>query len=106
MKNSFVRFYFDRDRTPEETAMMKIKIESKTPIICNSIPYSNEFVKQSVTLASDGTGANEFLHMDTMKITELYVNLDQDNLPELKFYKDAKEEILKRVKNFSEEVFR
>ncbi len=105
MKNSFVRFYFDRDRTPEETAMMKIKIEAKTPIICNSIPYSNEFIKHNVTLGTDGA-PNEFLHMDTMKISELYVNLDQDNLPELKFYKDAKEEILKRVKNFSEEVFR
>src|SRR6185369_9531329 len=46
LKNSFVRFFFDKDKSPEDIAMMKMKIETKTPIVNNSIPYSKEYAKQ------------------------------------------------------------
>jgi DNA repair exonuclease SbcCD nuclease subunit len=104
LSNSFVRFFFDRDKNPEDLALMKLKIEAKKPIILNNIPYNKEFVEE--IKKDDERKANEYLHMDIMKLGEVYVELNQNDIPETKFYKDPKNEILNRLKNYSDEILK
>lgn len=101
LSNSFVRFYYNTSHSPEEMAIMKLKIDAKKPLlIANSIPYSENVIE--VINQTNEEEANKYLHMDIMKLGEVYVNGRESDLPKLKFYKDPKDEILKRLRKYDE----
>lgn len=102
LKNSFVRFYIDRNKSPEEFLEAKLKLEAKKPLVLNTIPYKDEIIENRID--SQQKDANQVLHMDMLNLTDLYLNKNEEDLPELKYYKNPKEEIMKRMRTFSEEV--
>lgn len=101
--NTFVRFFFDKNKSPEELSTLKMKLEAKKPLTVKSLPYKDlkaDIVKHNGMEME----ANNLLHMDPYLITEVYVTANENILPEVKFYKNVKDEILNRSKNYLESI--
>lgn len=102
LSKSFVRLYVDRDKTPEEILKCILKVEGRNPLVLKRLPYKG--VTKENFQGEEVRSANETLHMDINNLSEVYLNQREDELPALTYYKDPKEEILKRVKQFDLEV--
>lgn len=102
LRNSFVRFYIDRNKSPEEFLKAKMKIEAKKPLVLKTIPYKDKIIENNVD--HDQKEANQALHMDMISLSNLYINKNEEDLPELKYYKNPKEEIMKRMRQFNDDT--
>lgn len=102
LRNSFVRFYIDRNKSPEEFLKAKMKIEAKKPLVLKTIPYKDKIIENNID--HQQKDANQALHMDMLSLSNLYINKNEEDLPELKYYKDPKEEIMKRMRQFNDDT--
>lgn len=106
LNNSFVRFYFDRDTSPEDLAVLKMKIESKKPILILPNPYKSLNETELNLCESEGDNANEYLNMDISKLTGKYLEINTENIPSTKYYDNPKKFILGKIDSYSEEIIK
>lgn len=103
LNNSFVRFYIANSNSSEEEFNLRLKMESKKPLLIIPIPYSGE--KDELIAKTDiEKEATKIIGMDTYRLAEMYINNNTDSLPVLKSSNDAISEILKQIKHFSLEI--
>lgn len=103
LSNCFVRFYSSNDLSKEEEFELRLKIEKKSPILIRPMPYKGskeENEKKDETLRE----ANRILAMDTVNLSEIYIDQNIDSLPELTLYDDAKAEVLNRINTYKETI--
>jgi len=103
VSNSFVRFYMSNDRTMEESFEMRLIVESKNPLIIKKIPYSGE-KKEIAQKTEVQREANRLLGMDTLKLSEVWIEQNSEDLPELSMGKASKDLILDKIKSFKKEL--
>ena len=103
LSNSFVRFYMSNKLSMEEIFEMRLKIESKNPLLIKKIPYDggekNEEEKKEIQ-----ENATNLLGKSTIKLAEMYIDQHLDELPNLKLTKDSRKAILDRITEYKTEL--
>ena len=103
LSNSFVRFYVANQNSNEEEFNLRLKMESKKPLLIMPIPYSIA-VDESGDKTESEQEATKIIGMDTYRLSELYIENNPNTLPVLKLSDDPVAEILKQIKHFSNEM--
>ena len=103
LSNSFVRLYMSDTLSQEEEFEIRMKVANKSPLLIRLMPYkgSRKEVEEKVEHERE---ANRILGMDTLNLSEIYIEQNSDTLPELKLYKDSKVEVLNRIKMYKETI--
>lgn len=103
LSNSFVRLYISNLLTQEEEFEIRMKVEKTNPLLIRPMPYkgTREEVEEKDEVHRE---ANRILAMDTLNLSEIYIDQNTDSLPELKLYEDPKKEVLTRIKNYKETI--
>lgn len=99
LSNSFVRLYMSNSLSLEETFELRLKIESKNPIIIKKIPYEGKD-KGDEEKKEIQQEANKLLGMDTVKLSEMYIDQHTSELPSLKLTKNSRKAVLDRIKEY------
>ena len=99
LSNVFVRLYMSNSLSLEEIFEIRTKIENKNPLIIKKIPYDgkNKDTEDKKEIQQE---ANKLLGMDTVRLSEMYIDLHSDDLPVLKTTKDSRNAILDRIKEY------
>lgn len=103
LENCFVRLYLSNSLSQEEEFEIRMKVEKKNPLLIRPMPYKGnkeEIEKKDETQRE----ANRILAMDTLNLSEIYIDQNSDTLPTLKLYNDAKTEVLSRIKQYKETI--
>ena len=87
----------------EEIFEMRLKLESKNPLLIKKIPYDggekNEEEKKEIQ-----ENATNLLGKSTIKLAEMYIDQHLDELPNLKLTKDSRKAILDRITEYKTEL--
>lgn len=103
LTNSFVRFYMSNSLSMEQIFDLRLKIESKNPLLIKKIPYDggekNDEEKREIQ-----EQANNLLGKSTVKLAEMYIDQHEDELPKLKLTTDSRKAILDRIEEYKAEL--
>lgn len=103
LTNSFVRLYISDDKSVEDKLVINLKIEAKHPLKINKIPYKGD-PKDIEEKTEIERSANELLSMDTLKLSEVYIEQNQETLPTLQLNTDTKQVVLEKIKTYKREL--
>lgn len=103
LSNSFVRLYLSGDLSQEEAFEIRVKIENANPLLIRPMPYKGTR-KEVENKEETQREANRILAMDTMNLSEIYIDQNTASLPKLKIYKDSKKEVLSRIQKYKETI--
>lgn len=103
LENCFVRLYMSDALSQEDEFEIRMKVQNKNPLLIRPMPYkgTREEIEEKNETERE---ANRILAMDTVNLSEIYIDQNSDSLPELKLYKDSKQEVLSRIKNYKETI--
>jgi len=103
LSNSFVRLYMSNALSQEEEFEIRLKVEKKNPLLIRPMPYKG--TKAEVEKKEENQReANRILAMDTLNLSEIYIDQNADSLPELKLYEDSKKEVLSRIQKYQDTI--
>jgi DNA repair exonuclease SbcCD nuclease subunit len=103
LTNSFVRFFINNDKTAEELLEINLKIDNKKPLIIKKIPYTGD--KKSVEEKdSVQREANAILGMDIIRLSEVYIEENEESLPKLSSNQNSKEVVLEKIRSYKKEL--
>lgn len=103
LSNSFVRVFMSSSHTKEEEFEILLKIDNKKPILKRIVPYKGS-KEEAVEQSEYQREANRILGMDALMLSEMYINQNFDDLPNLKLHKDPKDAILSKIKEYRETI--
>jgi len=103
LSNSFVRLYINNDNSEEKDFEIRLKVENKKPILIRPMPYKgnrNEIEEKN----EHEREANRILKMDTLSLSEIYLDQNNDALPQLRLNSDPKKAILEKLLSYKETI--
>ena len=104
MSNSFIRLHMSNDRTMEELFEIRTKVEKRNPLVIKKIPYSGE---RQVEEENEETReeAHKILAMNTVNLSEVFIDQNKDMLPTLPTYDcEPKEAVMKKIRHYEKHL--
>lgn len=103
LHNSFVRLHISDNHSKEEEFEIRLKLQSKKPILIRYMPYTgNKTDKESKI--EEHRDANDILKMNTVSLSQIYMEQHTDDLPILKLQTDVKSAIMNQINIFDETI--
>jgi hypothetical protein len=91
------------NRTMEELFEIRTKVEKSNPLVIKKIPYSGE--KKDVEEKSEvEREATQILGMDTMKLSEVYIEQHESTLPQLTTSDNPKNTVLEKIQTYKKHL--
>lgn len=103
LHNSFVRLHVCDTHSKEKEFELRLKIENKKPILIRQLPYSGDRVEDE-SKSEDHREANAIMKMNTVSLSEIYLEQNTDDLPILKLQTDVKSAIMNQINIFDETI--
>lgn len=103
LSNCFVRLFVCNDNSKEQDFEIRLKVESKKPILVRHLPY-NGSKKEIIEKTENEREANQIMKMDTLDLSKIYLDQNTDDLPCLKLTNDVYTAVLKEIERYSETI--
>jgi DNA repair exonuclease SbcCD nuclease subunit len=103
LENSFVRLHICDTHSKEEEFEIRLKIENKKPILIRTMPYSDDRVDDE-SKPEEQREANQIMKMNTVSLSEIYMEQNTEDLPKLKLQADVKAAIMNQINIFDETI--
>jgi len=103
LSNSFLRLHISRLLTKEQEFAFRSKIESMRPLFVRTMPYGGTTIEDK-SRPNNEREASNLLRMDTVSLSEIYVDTNHETLPILSTGLDPRISIMKKIRDYAETI--